>query len=339
MPTRSKSAQAWTNWELSLLSRLYPKFDDEEIQKKLPQRTTAAIHSKASNLGLSKAMPEDEEKKEEEVPEQKPVEPQEPEESPEIINLDEVVANLDKLYSEGRNKYLERFANIFEDRLKTKYGIDLKKVGKKLGEGTMGAAYEFQNIVLKATKDLSEAFASANIIGKEVGGVVNIYRVVLFPTREAGKYIFKTNNEHFRARPMAGFMLAFIFLEKLRPLEPKIKKALKKRLKKFEKEMHDRLAFFLRDYHRKRISRKSLEDSFKKLWGKNELYPGFWKAIDGLSRTGVLYADVHLDNLMQDTSNKIKLYDLGYSLTQSRKNMEVISLENLIRELKRKKLI
>ncbi len=67
----------------------------------------------------------------------------------------------------------------FSDKLKKK-GIDASKL-KKLGVGTMGVAYDLGDKVLKVTKDVREAKASAIVAGKNIPNVVQVYDIWKFP--------------------------------------------------------------------------------------------------------------------------------------------------------------
>lgn len=67
----------------------------------------------------------------------------------------------------------------FSDKLKKK-GIDASKL-KKLGVGTMGVAYDLGDKVLKVTKDVREAKASAIVAGKNIPNIVQVYDIWKFP--------------------------------------------------------------------------------------------------------------------------------------------------------------
>lgn len=67
----------------------------------------------------------------------------------------------------------------FSDKLKKK-GIDATKL-KVLGVGTMGVAYDLGDRVLKITKDVREAKASAIVAGKNIPNIVQVYDIWKFP--------------------------------------------------------------------------------------------------------------------------------------------------------------
>jgi len=299
---------------------------DKVLDSKITHRSLGAIHSKANQLGLTKeptgrkiSMPDDK-KKQGSVPANIP-----------SIDIDSLMLNLGS-NGDHKNKHYRRFYKLFHKKLAEKHGIELDDIGKALGKGTMGVAFEYKNGVIKATKDMTEAFSSSAIKGKEVPGVVDIYRVVMFSWSDSINYRFDSHGA-FADKFEGGFHFAFIVQEKLQPLSPKLKIKLQKRLKKFSKHMGDKLAFFLRDYSRKRISRKSLQKIFMKLWKEPGLYPGFWNAIDNLSRNGITFYDFHMGNLLADSAGKIKILDLGYSYTENKKGLETVSLMEILRRM------
>jgi len=299
---------------------------DKVLDSKITHRSLGAIHSKANQLGLTKeptgrkiSMPDDK-KKQGSVPDVL------------SIDTDSLIENLGS-NGDHKNKHYKSFHKIFHRKMLENHGIDLSQIGKPLGKGTAGIAYEYKNNVLKITCDMTEAFSSAAIKNKTLPGVVDIYSVVLLAGSDQKNYRLD-NHGVFKITPVLKFRLAFILQEKLRPLPLGTKEKLQKRLKKFSKHMNDKLAFFIRDYFRKRISRKSLEKIFTKLWGKRELYAGFWNSINALTKHGVVFYDYHMGNLMVDSSGRVTLIDLGYSYTENRKGADVMSLEYLLREIK-----
>jgi len=273
------------------------------------------------------------------------------------LKCEEIIGYFD-MYKGQPESDTETFKTISKDKIRAK-GINIDRIGAQVGSGQMGTAYGYDNRILKITGDLTETAASATILGKDLPGVVKIFKVLVFPENYGKATIGNQRVNVHLDRPAQhkqspninnSIVMAWILQEKLKPLRGGVKAKIEQitTQKEFiapKRNIKVSFAGLVRDYVYETNDAKAEEikaDITKQLAEKHrvsEIYPGFWEAIDGLKRVGVRWHDVHKGNLMENDAGKICIIDLGISQSPKGKAPDEIKLEHLLRQLKRKGLL